>query len=496
MFNGGFEDSTGYVGVDDDSMVYQPPHSVRIVACNIICNVQMQLLFFLLLTDMSKLQPILFGLQASERETAQLLPQLMQVPFFEQVDTDDRCWGWSPYGEVLSPEDFLAYGHIRLGLPIDTAIYHLLNRHCAKGARQAEEVIQTSQAIEYVKSLGNNHVPALICSASVLSSPSPPLTERFSINRFMFEHVDTNKDEEVQVSRGLNKRQISGDSGVMCVESTTVESDTNHFKSLQVPRFNQKGRDISNSSLQSHESKSDYHLSQKSTSSSSLPFSPLSSTSSLPMVHSRSADMGGVRYGAQQAASSPYANAHRRRKTSQIYRPSVTSISSSEISDDGCSSVSGRLIFDRNVWNTTIMDNNIIVSMFGDTTYPLLIWNPKLKMDFEISSSMGLSGMTVAVDPNNPILNLRLHNPTPHRVAFSIRAYRQTCVHNSHIIYPIHGLHVLEQEQCWEEIADIHQDSSDKNEYIIVELFFATLEASKPSWNVLRKYAAMKARKK
>lgn len=449
---------------------------------------------------MSKLQPILFGLQATEKETAQLLPQLMQVPFFEQVDTDDRFWGWSPYGEVLSPEDFLAYGHIRLGLPIDTAIYHLLNRHCAKGARQAEEVIQTSQTIEYVKTLGNNHVPALICSASVLSSPSPPLTERFAIKRFMFEHFDTNKDEEVQLSRGLNKRQISGDSGVMCVESTTAEGDLNSFKSLQVPRFNtrhsQLGRDISNSSLQSNESRSDYHLSQKSTSSSSLPFSPLSSTSSLPMVHSRSVDMGGVRNGTQQAAPLPALNAHRRRKTSQIYRPSVTSISGSEISDDGTSSVSGRLIFDRNVWNTTIMDNNMIVAMFGDTTYPLLIWNPKLKMDFEISSSMGLSGMTVAVDQNNPILNIRLHNPTPHRVAFSIRAYRQTCVHNSHIIYPVHGLHVLEQAQCWEENADIHQDSSDNNEYVVVELFFAALEASKPSWNVLRKYAVMKARKK
>lgn len=444
---------------------------------------------------MSKLQPILFGLQASERETAQLLPQLMQLPFFEQVDTDDRCWGWSPYGEVLSPEDFLAYGHIRLGLPIDTAIYHLLNRHCAKGARQAEEVIQTSQAVEYVKMLGNNHVPALICSASVLSSPSPPLNERFAFKRFMFEQYD--EDEEVQLScfsHGMNKRQISGDSGVMCVESTTAEVDLN---SLQVPRFHkrnfQRAQEISNSSLQSNESKRDSHLSQKSTSSSSLPFSPMSSSSSLPMVHSRSVEMCN-----STQSPLPAANARRRRKTSHygLYRPSVTSISSSEISDDGSNSVSGRLIFDRNMWNTTIMDNNMIVAMFGDTTYPLLIWNPKLKMDFEISSSMGLSGMTVAVDPNNPILNFRLHNPTPHRIAFSIRAYRQTCVHNSHIIYPVHGLHVLEQAQCWEENADIYQDSPDRNEYVVVELFFAALETSKPSWNVLRKYAVMKARKK
>jgi hypothetical protein len=136
----------------------------------------------------------------------------------------------------------------------------------------------------------------------------------------------------------------------------------------------------------------------------------------------------------------------------------------------------------------------MIVAMYGDTTYPLLMWNPKLKLDFEISSSAGVPGMIVAVNPSTPSLNIRLHNPTSHRVAFSIRAYRQTSVHDSHIIYPLNGLHVLEHSQCWEENADIHLDSPDKNEYVIVELFFATLKASKPCWNVVRKYACADVR--
>ena len=461
---------------------------------------------------MSKLQPILLGLQASEREIAQLLPQIMQVPFFDQVETDNRSWGWSSNGHGLVPEDFLACGHIRLGLPIDTAIYHLLNRHCAKGARQAEEVIQSSQTIEYMKSLGNHLIPALICSATVLSSPSPPLHE----NRFPVENFLTaDRDEEMCLplcnGHRQSKRHNSTDSGVLS-DHATAEGHLNH---LQPPRTFSKSRDaVSNSSLATCESKSDCRSAQSS--SASLSYSPMSSTSALPMVHSQSGGdigAGGDRIktiveevpnreaeSRDVTSSSPPRSSHRRRKMSQIHRPSLTSISGSEISDDGTSGNSsimkGRLIFDRNQWNTTVVDNNMIVAMYGDTTYPLLMWNPKLKLDFEISSSAGVPGMIVAVDPSTPSLNIRLHNPTSHRIAFSIRAYRQTSVHDSHIIYPLNGLHVLEHSQCWEENADIHLDSPDKNEYVIVELFFATLEANKPCWNVVRKYAVMKAKKR
>lgn len=429
--------------------------------------------------DMSKVQPILLGLQASERETAQLLPQLMQVPFFEQVETEhDRGWIWN--GQGLVPEDFLACGHIRLGLPIDMAIYHLLHRHCAKGARQAEAIIQLSQTVDYVKNLGTNLLPALICSAKVLCSPSPPLYDKF-----VFE-VTAGEINEVH-PKG---QKLSKDSGVIGDNFTY----SNHLQPPKSPSscdrngLQKNMRDISGSSLGSSN------------------FSPFSSTSSLPMVHSVSVDTGSEKMmrtiaenrppqSCDSLSPLPPGSAQRRRKNS-LYRP--PSVSGSETSEErvSISGLSSRLLFDRNQWNTTILDNNTIVGMFGDTTYPMLTWNPKLRLDFEISSQKGLPGMVVAVDPETPVLNIRLHNPTPYRVGFSIRAYRQTSVYSSHVIYPQSGLHMLEKAQCWEENADIHQDSPDKNEYVIVELFFATLEGSRPSWNIVRKYAVMKANKK
>jgi hypothetical protein len=441
--------------------------------------------------DMSKLQPMLLGLQASERETAQLLPQLMQVPFFEQVETEhDRAWIWS--GQGLVPEDFLACGHIRLGLPIDMAIYHLLRRHCAKGARQAEAIIQLSQTVDYMKNLGTNLLPALICSATVLSSPSPPLHDRF-----MFA-VTMGEINEQTVSRSKGQK-VSKDSGVVGDNVT----DSNHLQPpLKSPTHSRNGlhKNLKNTSGSSLLSCS--HSQNSSTSLISR--SPLSSTSSLPMVHSMSVDTGGDKMMEAIAEASSQSRdslsplspggAQRRRKTS-LYHPSSVS---SETSDErvSISSLPSRLLFDRNQWNTTVLDNNTIVAMFGDTTYPMLTWNPKLRLDFEISSQMGPPGVVVAVDPETPILNVRLHNPTPYRVGFSIRAHRQTSVYSSHVIYPQSGLHMLEKSQCWEENADIHQDSPDKNEYVIVELFFATLEGGMPSWNVIRKYAVMKANKK
>lgn len=439
------------------------------------------------------MQPILLGLQASERETPQLLPQLMQVPFFEQVETDGQAWIWN--GQELVPEDFLACGHIRLGLPIDTSIYHLLHRHCAKGARQAEAIIQLSQTVDYVKNHATNLLPALICSTVVLCSPSPPLHEKFRFESSSIAAL-TEKDEEKMDSV---VQKVSRDSGVLIEQNTP---DRNHLQPPKSPHYTErKGlqktfRDTSGYSLVSC---SDSHPSP--TTSSSCLFSPLSSTSSLPLVHSVSVDAGGDRFKTidEETAQSrdslsplPPGTPGRRRKTSLYHRPSF---SGSETSEDA-TSYSTRLLFDRNQWNTTIVDNNTIVAKFGETTYPMLLWNPKLKLDFEISSPTGVPGIVVAVDPSKPVLNIRLHNPTSYRVGFSIRAYRQTTVHSSHVIYPQSGLHMLESSQCWEESADIHQDSPDRSEYVVVELFVAALEGKRPSWNVLRKYAVMKANKK
>ena len=437
---------------------------------------------------MSKLQPVLLGLQANERETAQLLPQLMQVPFFEQFDPDDSIGSWSSYGgQGPTPEDFLAAGHIRLGLPVDSAIYHLLNRHCAKGAKQAEEIIQTSQTVEYVKKTPGKHLmPALIFSASVLSSPNSPLM-KFPLRKFTYSsRADMDSDSGVETAMAdveIGRLRV----GALCSGQRSFQKDN------------------SQSSLLSSGSRSEYPESQRSTSSVSLPFSPYSSSTSITAASPPTG--GGETFETIEEDSDssksrvvmsppPTTSRNKRRKTNMYHR-SLTSQSSSELSDDGNGSTTpSRLIFNQNQWNTTVLDSNMIVAMYGDTTYPLLVWNHKFKLDFEVSSSMRpLTGLMVSIDPSQPMMSIRLHNPTPYCVAFSVRAYRQTTIHNSHVVYPLHGLHVLEQHQCWEENADIHAESPEKTEYFTIELFFSTVEG-KPSWNVMRKYAVMKARKK
>ena len=414
---------------------------------------------------------MLLGLQATEREIAKLLPQLMQVPFFEYSDTDDRMSGWHYVSnQGLSPEDFLSSGHIRLGLPIDVAIYHLLNCHCAKGAKQAEGIIQTAQTIEYVQdSPGKHLMPALICSASVLSSPSPPPPKFLpTIKRL---------STDSGVSNDITKSYLS------------LPGSQNRRRSFQ------NTRDVSNSSLLSSESRMEYQSSVKSISSTSLglPFSPQSSTSARhPVGETIPEDLCTCEDTFTQTHPTSATTHMRQRKTS-LFRSSQSSVDSF---DDNCS-LTGRRVFDQDQWNTSVLDGNMIVAMYGETTYPLLIWNPKLKLDFEVNSLGGLvTSQVVAVDANQPELHIRLHNPNDYRVAFSIRAFRQTTVHNSHVVYPVQGLHVLEGSQCWEEKADVHRDSPNNNEYIVLELFVAALETKKPSWNIMRKYAVMKCKKK
>ena len=454
-------------------------------------------------SDMLKLHPVLLALQAREVDTAQLLPQLMQVPFFEQFDFDDvSTWSFHD-GQGLSPEDFLASGHIRLGLPVDVAIFHLLNRHCARGAKQAEEVIQTSQTVDYVRITPGKHLmPPLIFSASVLSSPdSPFMRSSKGFNSRKGWPADVNAERVMPVSESSTLVQhlpSDSDSGISA--KNVGKEGIGEGGSSLLPGGRENRQNVSQSSLLSSGSWSDYRESQHSLSSTCLAISPYSSTTSI------SATVGGEicetitedpnSTESQVSTVSPStAPKSRRRKTNMYNRPLV-SRSSSEVSDDGGGSQSGRLLIDRNQWNTTLIDSSMIVAMYGDTYYPLLIWNPKFKFTFEVSSSMGpLSDLVVNIDPNKPILHIHLHNLTQFRVAFSLRAFRQTTIHNSRVVYPLHGLHVLEQEQCWEERADIHPETLEKNEYFTIELFISTLEG-KPSWNVMRKYAIMMSKKR
>ena len=54
------------------------------------------------------------------------------------------------------------------------------------------------------------------------------------------------------------------------------------------------------------------------------------------------------------------------------------------------------------------------------------MWNPALKLDFRLCTSIGiLSGTVTGIDPHKPVVSLKIVNNTSKQIAFSIRCYRQ-----------------------------------------------------------------------
>ena len=138
----------------------------------------------------------------------------------------------------------------------------------------------------------------------------------------------------------------------------------------------------------------------------------------------------------------------------------------------------------------------MVVAMYDDTTYPLLMWNPKLKVDFQLSSSTGLlDGVITAIDSTKPVIMIKVTNSSPYRISFSVSVHRQSTVFQPHVVYPKKGLHVL--EQSWEDNAEFYCNpkSKEMNEYFVLDVFVSTLDGN-ASWNILRKYAVMKAHKR
>ena len=153
---------------------------------------------------------------------------------------------------------------------------------------------------------------------------------------------------------------------------------------------------------------------------------------------------------------------------------------------------------DDNQWNVSFLDNTMVVAMYGMTAYPLLMWNPKLKVDFQLSSSIGLlDGDITGIDATKPIVTVKVTNTSPYRIGFSISVHRQSTAFQSHVVYPTKGLHVLEQGQSWEDNAEFYCNpkSKEMNEYFVLDMFVSTLDGN-ASWNILRKYAVMKAHKR
>ncbi len=434
---------------------------------------------------MSKIQPALFGLQSMDKQMPQLLPQMIQYPFFGYVDKDDVTSGWKVRENQgtarFELDEYILEGHIRLGLPIDTAIYALLRSHSAKGAKQAEAVISTAMNYNYnpVHShVVTPHIPPVICHSSLNHKKSTP-----------------------PLKNGYHKPEKStGDKGEVFVTHTPTPPDSEQNGTsphLQVDLSSLKNQS-SNSSIYSGNS-------ERSTSGVSVFSSPstTTSTSSLPNI-----DEDGDTPATPTENASPSSSRKRpapsRRKDSlaHLHRPPSTD---SEFSLDeysyqtSTSSADRKLIPDHKLWNTSTLDNNVIVSQFGDTTYPLLMWDPRLKVDFRLSSSIGLiTGIVTGIDPEKSTVTMKVTNTTGKKIGIAIRAHRQTTVFKPYVIFPSNGLYTIgteESERVWEDNVEFYPKDAGKNESFVIDLFVCTLDGT-PSWNVQRKYAIMKGHKR
>lgn len=417
---------------------------------------------------MSKVQPALFGLQAMDKQLPQLLPQIMQYPFFGTTEKDEVIlsgWNEADDEDIASYqlEDFLSEGHVRLALPIDTAIYALLRSHCAKGAKQAEAVISTANNYNYNpvhSQVVTPHIPPVICHSSLNHKKR---------NGYHKSNKDVNVD-------GVVTRQHHQDD------------------SLEVPAVDSSLKNQpSNSSISGR--------SERSTSGVSLFSSTSTSSSSLPNIEESSYTPSTTPTETSSPLSAPKRKHNSRRKDSIVHlqQRSRPISSGSDISLDDYSYQNDRkLIPDHKMWNTSTLDN-LIVCQYGDSTYPLLMWDPRLKVDFRLSSSIGLiTGMVTGIDPEKSTVTMKVINMTGRKVGFAIRAHRQTTVFKPYVIFPSKGLYSLgteESERVWEDNVEFYPRDSGKNESFVIDLLVCTLDGN-PSWNVQRKYAIMKGQKR
>ena len=150
-----------------------------------------------------------------------------------------------------------------------------------------------------------------------------------------------------------------------------------------------------------------------------------------------------------------------------------------------------------NLWNTSVIDNNTIVAQYGSSPYDSVWWDPSFRIDFRLSSSVGLlSGAVTGIDTSKPEVTLKVFNNTAKQIGFSIRSHRQSTAYSSHVVYPNRGLHILEPYKTWEDNVEFFPPASaSAAEMFVIDLFFCTMDG-KPTWNVVRKYAIMKTHRK
>ena len=484
---------------------------------------------------MSKIQPAMFSLQAAEKEMGQLVPQLLQMPLFVQGDPGQVNLMESyedeeePFMTVTDQDEALANGNLRVAIPVDTAIYTLLRSHCAKGARQAEEVINTAMRSTYIPAHAGtfstmppivkfNSAPRRNSSFSTIngnSSQETPDTIR--------EHLGLNMDKTKQVSSSsistdewstTNSAKVSTHSS-MSMYSTSYgslpgseasASDTNLAAAAGGHAEDGLGAARSNSPyLLNTDMAPPTHRSIARSSSSDL---TLNGTNTIKEEEttkedSLSTNPTSPRATTPTSSGTPKHKAlvktmsNKVRRTSTVLQPPIMQQRSrGDSTGSDISLVDSSRFHTSHRWNTSILENNTIVAQYGGAPYPIVWWEPGFKIDFRVSTSVGpLSGSVTGINPSIPEVTLKVFNNSPWQIGFAIRSHRQSTIFSSHVVYPNKGLQVLEPHKMWEDNVEFYPNTPHTAEMFVIDLFFCTMD-SKPVWNVVRKYAIMKGNKR
>ena len=336
----------------------------------------------------------------------------------------------------------LSGGQIRLGVKVDTVIYDLLSSFCTKGpgSKQADALISTALKTAY--SLPNNpqtfqfkcrNGPPLVANGYIMNSSSP-----------IGEDSDESEDE------------------VMRTPAITIERHSR----------------TSVSSITSSGLGSSMKGDRESISSDYPPQDMVSALSN--KVRERTGS-GGGRRDSFAGIQFPF----NRSSSSQAYR---------KPSDNSESSMTSLLAGDSN-WQASIdsASNDMIIGCYSDNSYSILMWNPKFRVGFELGSEEdGMCTTTYCVNPNKPSVSFHITNHGNDPIAFSIRAYRQSLMFRSHVIYPSDGLKDLDpHEEFWQEFDVVGSKDTKRDEHIIVDLLVCKLHGE-PSWNVQRRYVILK----
>ena len=416
---------------------------------------------------MTKIQPALFNLQPTDKNLSQLLPQLLQIPFFNHsrkavsIMEDDELF-------EASNDEALSEGLIRLAAPVDTAIYVLLRGFCAKGARQAEELINVCLTENFIPSLNISSMPVMPPIIKFQSSSGKRSSGTFNLT--VYPQGNLNKISTSSMSSGISV------SSNMSTSSSSLLSNSGRDEQRLCT-----GRVRHNDSIMEEEGEA---RDEGTTSPTITPRSPGSRSPGSPYTGTRSHPSLTKSFSSGSAKG---------RKTSVVQPPLPLRSNSTE--SEASIGEGSRYVPGVDHWNTSIMDNNTIIAQYGELAYPIVWWNPTLKVEFRMSTSVGLLSHSVAgIDREKPEVTLRVFNKSPKRIGFSIRSNRQSTVFKSHVVFPTKGLEAVEPYKSWEDTVEFYPSSADIVEMFVIDLFVCTLD-SKPSWNVIRKYAIMKPKK-